>query len=754
MTRLKIAADSNADSDSFGRAPAAKSLLDTLMAVDHSQGAVVALQGAWGSGKSWLLHAAERELDSLADATKPLWIQFSPWALSGSDALVEALIKEIAGQIKLGESTSERATKLTELGDRLLEYAENLSVIRHLAAPAAFINPALGAAVAVVGHGAQYVSGAAKDARPLFKRLATAIKGLYPPPPAGRPALMELRERVIDALDALARPVVVVLDDLDRMSPKEVADIVQTVKAVANFPRVVYVLAFDPQVIAESLERSLSLPVGGGRRYLEKIVQITIDVPQPPRFLLRDATQQALDDALAFAKWSLIADFTNDLVDSKAVLHASALLETPRDVNRLRVRLQVAFPALKDEICPSDLLLIEALRFKAPSVIDWIEAHHADVLRSEGVELEPDYLARGSIRGADYRAPLDGDESSTWRQDLRVHLEQALGTVSSAAVDSVLRILFDTYGSAKQKRGAVRPFRVQALRNWTRWLAQVAHDKILDNSRIVEWLEASAEIKPELLWPTPIDFIEVEQRLRVFVSSVSGDRLQRAASLYIAAIQHFGIPTLRRAAGRNFLKGTSLLDPVFSRSTELYSDDGGDFSRHTFEAIFQRALEAGHCMPALVALETAPQLQKDTEAQTARRSAWKAAAANAIANLDRLEQNGTDPVELAFYLAKLTGPRASAEEWLRPLFTTDLDRALKVCFQSRSNISLAGLFNSDGSPPSSSRSENPDLVPARLSPDFVLEFFQKEPALKLRYPALFDTLTKAGDSRSSPQIDF
>jgi len=718
------------------------------MAVEHGQGAVVALQGAWGSGKSWLLHAAEKELGKQPEATRPLWIQFSPWALSGSDALVEALIKEIAGQVKLEATGSERATKITELGDRLLEFAENLSVIRHLAAPAAFINPALGAAVAVVGHGAQYISGAAKDTRPFFKRLATAYKGLYPPPPEGRPALLELRGRVIKALQELARPLVVVLDDLDRMSPREVAEIVQTVKAVANFPSVIYVLAFDPQVISESLEQSLSLPPGGGRRYLEKIVQITVDVPQPPRFLLRDATERALAEALSFANWAPLADFTDDLSATKAALHVAALMETPRDINRLRVRLQIAFTALRGEICPADILLIEALRLKAPSLIDWIEAHHADVLRAEGVEHHADYLARGSIRKPDYKPPVDGDESSPWRQALIQFLGETLGTVSSSAVDAALRTLFDAYGT-KQERGAVRPFRLQALRNWTRWLAQVSHDKILDNAQIIDLLEASAQIDARALWPSLDAFVDFDLRLRVFISSISADRLERAASLYIAAIEHFGMPDLRHACRHTLINGTSFLDPVFNRAAEVYSEEDV-YCRKIFDNIFRSALDAGLCMPAFYALVTPGQPWQDGQAQADREAAWREAAEKELLQSARLGRNGTDLIEMAFYLGQWSSPSAPAEDVLRPLFKADPEQALELCFNEKSLNKIEKLFFPD---PRSAQSSDEEgrygLLPRpSISPEFIQEFADKVPLMKVRVPELFEALGQVPKMRS------
>ena len=56
------------------------------------------------------------------------------------------------------------------------------------------------------------------------------------------------------------------------------------IKALADFPNVVYLLAFDRDVAAQAIEQQGGLP---GARYLEKIVQVSFKVPRPEAFDLR-----------------------------------------------------------------------------------------------------------------------------------------------------------------------------------------------------------------------------------------------------------------------------------------------------------------------------------------------------------------------------------------------------------------------------------------------------------------------------------
>ena len=61
------------------------------------------------------------------------------------------------------------------------------------------------------------------------------------------------------------------------------------IRAVADFPDVIYVLSYDPHVVASVLKKAVQ--VDDGAAFLEKIVQINIRVPRPEAFDLRSWSQ-------------------------------------------------------------------------------------------------------------------------------------------------------------------------------------------------------------------------------------------------------------------------------------------------------------------------------------------------------------------------------------------------------------------------------------------------------------------------------
>ncbi|MDD3654710.1 MAG: P-loop NTPase fold protein [Desulfotomaculaceae bacterium] len=57
---------------------------------------------------------------------------------------------------------------------------------------------------------------------------------------------------------------------MDRLSTDEIVSIFRVIKAVANFPRTSYLIAFDKDVVVRALKRVQRVP---GDNYLEKIIQ-------------------------------------------------------------------------------------------------------------------------------------------------------------------------------------------------------------------------------------------------------------------------------------------------------------------------------------------------------------------------------------------------------------------------------------------------------------------------------------------------
>jgi predicted KAP-like P-loop ATPase len=165
----------------------------------------------------------------------------------------------------------------------------------------------------------------------------------------------ELRDHVEQLLEDQRR-ILIVIDDIDRLTADEIRQLFRVVKAVANFPKVIYLLDFGKNVVVKALagiqgygDRSLEIRDGMGAAYLEKIVQVSFKLPLPD--------QEALRSLLAEQLNSLQKDTPDVLFDQD---HWSNLywdgidhfIDTPRDVVHLINTLLIIYPTVDGEVNP------------------------------------------------------------------------------------------------------------------------------------------------------------------------------------------------------------------------------------------------------------------------------------------------------------------------------------------------------------------------------------------------------------------
>ena len=76
--------------------------------------------------------------------------------------------------------------------------------------------------------------------------------------------------------------IVVIIDDIDRLNPYEVEQIFQLVKSLANFPNIIYILAFDDEYVNHALKdwNPNNNNYSYSEDFIDKIVQIPIRLPK------------------------------------------------------------------------------------------------------------------------------------------------------------------------------------------------------------------------------------------------------------------------------------------------------------------------------------------------------------------------------------------------------------------------------------------------------------------------------------------
>ena len=170
------------------------------------------------------------------------------------------------------------------------------------------------------------------------------------------------REAVDKALAELGKPIVVVLDDIDRLSTNEIRDVFKLVRLTASFPNIVYVLAFDRERVEEALGEQ-GVP---GRAYLEKILQVAVDLPVVPFQVLNQQILAAIDGALADIEKP--GRFDEQVWPDVFMEIIRPLIRNMRDVRRYAAAIHGTVRGLEGQIALADVLSLEAVRVFLPDV--------------------------------------------------------------------------------------------------------------------------------------------------------------------------------------------------------------------------------------------------------------------------------------------------------------------------------------------------------------------------------------------------
>ncbi len=91
----------------------------------------------------------------------------------------------------------------------------------------------------------------------------------------GKKSLEQLKKDISRELSN--QKIIVIIDDIDRLTDENIRLIFNLIGSVANFKNIIYLLAYDREVVIKSLNKSQSF---SGKDYLKKIVQLSISIPK------------------------------------------------------------------------------------------------------------------------------------------------------------------------------------------------------------------------------------------------------------------------------------------------------------------------------------------------------------------------------------------------------------------------------------------------------------------------------------------
>jgi predicted KAP-like P-loop ATPase len=324
----KLQSDSpleSSDQDRLGYADFAEQLAQTVVSRTPSNGYTIGIYGPWGSGKSTILNFVDDQLDD--SDSSPAVVRFNPWWFSGQADLIEKFLTQLG-------ATLESEDQFPDIRPQLAKMSSTLSKVS--------FEPFTGIPIGQ-GFGA------------LEALLQQEGKGIG-----------ELKQEISDELEELDQKTIIIIDDIDRLTPSEISQMFQIIKSIADFPNVVYILAFDHTIVVDALEKEEN--IRDGEQYLQKIIQLPLHIPTHK--------QGALESLFLDQLSEIPEDYTVETERWDPLLRKGVMpiLQTPREVIRLANTIDVMCVSVGDEVDFVDLVGLETLRVFHSDVYDEIKS--------------------------------------------------------------------------------------------------------------------------------------------------------------------------------------------------------------------------------------------------------------------------------------------------------------------------------------------------------------------------------------------
>jgi hypothetical protein len=217
-----------------------RTVVESLLNTDLSQKAFsVGIAGEWGSGKTTFLETIKEALKE-----KCYIVDFNPWIYTDSSQVLTDFFRSV--QKVVGKDHSQLSRPISHYVYSLTKEMP-IGVIKWL--------------------GAVYQS-------------------------LNSDSIGDRKRKLSESLSKLEKPIVVFIDDVDRLESKEIFEVLRLIRNTGDLTNVIYISAYDKDYVVNLLKDT---GVKSAETYLEKIFDIEIQLPKAENYQLEEVLMSGLN---------------------------------------------------------------------------------------------------------------------------------------------------------------------------------------------------------------------------------------------------------------------------------------------------------------------------------------------------------------------------------------------------------------------------------------------------------------------------
>lgn len=384
------------------------------------EGLILGLYGPWGIGKSSVLYMLE-DYVRRHEEERPgvLTVRFNPWFYDDQAALITSFFGTVAA--KLGTQEDEN---WEQIGSALKKMGSFLS--------------AASSGISLMGVKVDFAAIAET-----LRTAGEAASALD----RGEQELEETRARLEQVLRQVATSkarLVIMVDDVDRLTRPELLGLFRLLRVVGDLPAVTIIVAMDDVRV----HQLLSTPDDPhfGKSFTEKIIQAGVPVPYPPREAISTRVAKGLEVVLTEADFGVPDDLRLpewEIDKRRPITLLTNLIQTPRDLARYfnSLRLFLLAGAEPADVHPTDAVLIEVLRVFYPDVYMRVQRNR-------------DFFVDKIFRGFEDRTGRREENEARRREQLHSIISDGSG-MAAADYETVEAILNRLFGDVKETTTSV-----------------------------------------------------------------------------------------------------------------------------------------------------------------------------------------------------------------------------------------------------------------------------------------------------------